>query len=642
MTIHESALTSKPFGKFLGHHHDPNWITKWTNLAIRNGLLLLVTLFLFRAEKIFLFQVDLTSFFWATLFIPEVGTVLFFESLLLMGIFRFGSPDSRIPNFVFYFAHGLMYLIALIEHQFLIKTGTQVDATLITYSARHAQELSEVVGSGFDMGLFIRFFLAACCLTLGVSGNPHRIISTRSLPYFLLGTFIFFPASLLSAQPTGGSGPPFSSKIYFDFFVPYNKNMLAHIESSISPYDLYQPPQLVSTRVTKQPNIVFLILESTRAQAVPPYQAPFQTHRTPFFSKISQEGLVFNSVYTTVPHTSKALVGIFCGMFPRLTQPIRESTNDPFHLRCLPDLLQEVGYRTTFMQTAKGEFENRPGLLTNLGFQSWSLQEDFAGNFKEVGYFGMDEFAMIDPALQWIKTNPDQPFLLTFLTVTTHHPYQTPTMDTWPKRDKEFQAYMEAIEHLDNFASVFYKKLEEEHLAENTLLIIVGDHGEAFGEHYRRQHDVVPYEEGIHVPLYMYHPQLLGKARNVKGLRHHIDIFPTILEVLGLQWKGQLPGKSLLTTEGHPFVMSSCWYTNFCLALRTEEWKYIYHYGRMMPEVFNLSTDPNETHNLVSTVSSTTQDKEWKNLLSLKLSVDNFYDQYSQNENPVLVQSSHP
>ncbi len=642
MITPHSAAFNKPFGKFLGHHHDPDWTTKWTNLAIRNALLLLATLFIFRLEKVYFFQVDLDALTWVTLCIPEIGTVLFFESLLLIGIFRFGSPNSRIPYLGFYIAHGLLYLIALIEHQFLIKTGTQVDATLITYSVRHAQELAEVLGSGFDMGLLIRFIVVVCGFTLGFTGKPHQILTRRSLPYFLCGTFILCPVSLLSAQPTGGTSIPFTSKIYFDFFVPYNKDILAHIKRSVSPHVLYQAPELISTTTTQQPNIILLILESTGARAVPPYQAHSQDNRTPFFSKIAQEGLVFDSVYTTVPHTSKALVGLFCGMYPKLTQPILESTNDPFHLRCLPDLLQEVGYRTTFMQTAKGEFENRPGLLRNLGFQSWFLQEDFTGSFKEVGYFGMDEFAMVDPAISWVKERPDQPFFLTLLTITTHHPYQTPPMDAWPKRAEEFQGYKDGIEHLDHFASTFYQKLQEAHLADNTLLIIVGDHGEAFGEHYRRQHDVVPYEEGIHVPLYMYHPHLLGKARHVTGLRHHIDIFPTILEVLGLQWKGQLPGKSLLTTEGHSFVMSSCWYTNFCLALRTEQWKYIYHYGRMMPEIFDLSSDPDETRNLVSTVASTTQDEAWKNLLSLKVSVDHFYDQYSPNDNSVLVQKNHP
>ena len=633
-----SAFIQSPFGKFLGHHHDPDWTAKWTNLAIRNGLLLLATLFIFRLEKIFLFQVVLTPIGWLAIFLPEIGTVLFLESLLLLGIFWGGSPTSRLPRIGFYLAHGLLYLIALIEHQFLLKTGTQVDATLITYSARHAQELAGVLGSGFDSGLFIRIIVAACCFALGFTENPHPILTKRSLPYFLCSTFLFFPVSLLSAQSSGGTGPPFSSKIYFDFFVPYNKNILAHIEPSISPNVLYEIPELTSTTTTQRPNIVLLILESTRAQVVPPYQTPSQEIRTPFFSKLSQEGLVFDSVYTTVPHTSKALVGILCGMFPRLTQPIQESTNNPFPLRCLPDLLQEVGYRTTFMQTANGKFENRPGLLTNLGFQSWSLQEDFIGDYQKVGYFGMDEFAMVDPAISWAKENPEQPFLLTFLTVTTHHPYQTPSMEEWPKPGDEFQAYLEAIEHLDHFASTVYQKLQEAQLTDNTLFIIVGDHGEAFGEHYRMQHDVVPYEEVIHVPLYMYNPQLLGKPRQVKGLRHHIDILPTILEVLGMEWKGQLPGKSLLTTEGHPFVISSCWYTNFCLALRTEHWKFIYHYGRMTPEIFNLAEDPHETSNLVSTVSATTQDDAWKQLLSLKVSVDHYYDQHSHSEDQVLVQ----
>ena len=235
MTSPSSAFNHRSLGKLCGHHHDPNWTAQWTNLAIRNGLLLLATLFIFRIEKIFLFQVHLEPLEWLTVFLPEIGTVLFVESFLLIGIFLGGSPTSPYPRWVFYSTHALLYLIAIIEHQFLIKTGTQVDATLITYSARHAEELAGVLGSGFDIRLFIRIIVAGSCFALGLTGEPHKILNKGSLPYFLFGTFILFPVSLLSAQPTGGTGPPFSSKIYFDFFVPYNTNVLAHIEESIFP-----------------------------------------------------------------------------------------------------------------------------------------------------------------------------------------------------------------------------------------------------------------------------------------------------------------------------------------------------------------------------------------------------------------------
>ncbi len=616
----------------IGGTNNLDWKTKWTNLAIRNGLLLLTALFFFRLEKISQFQLTMEPMQWAFVFLPDIGTIFLFEALFLVLILSVGKSTHKLWTTSFYITHGLLYVIAVVEHQFLMKTGTQVDVSLIAYSLQHAGELAGVIGSGLDGKLLVRITIAFACFGLGFTSTPHRILTMRTVPHFLCFTFLLGPGFLLFAQPAGGTGPPFSTTLFVDFFLPSHKDIISEDDPLIKSRVIYQVPELVTLETSRRPNIVLLVLESTRATVVPPYNEPYHQPSTPFFFKVSREGLVFNSVYTTVPHTSKALVGILCGMYPRLTQQIVETTTAPFPLRCLPEIVGDLGYRTTFMQTAKGEFENRPGLLENVGFQSWTLQEDFHSDHKKTGYFGMDEFAMIDPALTWATESPDIPFFLTLLTVTTHHPYQTPQMDVWPKRGEEFSSYLQAIEHLDTFASALHGKLQQAGLADDTLFIFVGDHGEGFGEHYRRQHDVVPYEEGIRVPLYMFGPKWLGPARRVQGLRHHIDLFPTILEILGSHWKGQVPGRSLLSTAGHEFVMSSCWYTEFCMALRKDEWKFIYHFGRMTPEVFQLEEDPLETKNRIATVSPELRQEAWQNMLSLKASVDSYYDQVIEME----------
>ena len=622
----------------LGNSNDPDLKTKWANLAIRNGLLLLTAIFLFRAEKLLQFHVQLEPANWIFVFLPDVGTVLLLEAIFLGFIFAFGVPKTKTWPMAFYGIHALLYVVGVVEHQFLLKTGTQIDIGLMAYSAQHGKELAGVIGSGLDGSLLLRIIIACSCFGIGFASEPHRVLSLRTIPKFLFCALVLGPVFLWFAQPAGGTGPPFSTNVLVEFFLPFNKGNRVSIGRHVIPEKLYQAPQILSHETSRRPNIVLLILESTRASAVPPYNEGIQSAKTPFFSKIAREGVVFDSVYTTVPHTSKALVGMFCGMYPRLTQPIVESTSYPFPLRCLPELLGELGYRSKFMQTASGEFENRPGLLKNVGFHSWLLQEDFQNDFKKLGYFGMDEFAMIDPAIDWVKSSPETPFFLTLLTVTTHHPYQTPTMDAWPKRGEEYEAYLKAIEHLDEFSNTFFRKLQKLGNTDNTLFIIMGDHGEAFGEHYRLQHDVVPYEEGIHVPLYMFGPSWLGPARKVNGLRQHIDLLPTILDILGSQWEGQLPGKSLLGTTGHEFVMSSCWYTEYCLALRKDIWKFIYHFGRKTPEVFQLEGDPGETDNLIKMISPDLGQAAWQQMHSRKSSIDYFYNQISPTEG-VLVKS---
>ena len=601
------------------------------NLALQNGLLLLLTLFLFRFEKVVLFELNLGIQEWVTAILPEVGTVLLFEVLLvsllsllpLIVVRRVGRP-------VVLATHALLYIIAIVEHQFHMITGTQIDISLITYTTQHARELFSVVRSGFDVGLMAKIVIALCCFGLGYSSKIPPLISAKMALPILMTTLIFAPLLVSLAQPPGGTGIPFSTKIFADFFFPIFKHRVAQAATTISPQPIYEIPHLKNHATTHRPNIVLLILESTRADVVSPYHDGQKPPQTPFFLKLAQEGIVVEQVYTSIPHTSKALVGILCGMYPKLIQPIVESESTSLPLRCLPHLLQELGYNTKFLQTAKGEFENRPGLLKNVGFDSWELQEDLQGEYQKLGYFGMDEFAMIQPAVRWVKENKSQPFLLTLLTVSTHHPYQSPGMTEWPHPGDEFSSYQKAIQHQDRFAETLYTHLMQEDLLANTIFVLVGDHGEAFGEHYRKQHDVVPYEEGIRVPLIVSGPDWLGPPRRVTGLRHHIDILPTVMELLGASLQGTLPGKSLLTSPGHQFVVTSCWYTDYCLALRQENWKFIYHYGRMTPEVFNLAEDPDETTNRVNNVPPELEQTAWNNMLGLKVSVDHYYNTMGQ------------
>ena len=484
-------------------------IVSFTNLALRNGLLLLLTLFLFRLEKIWIIQLNPSAQEWALILLPEIGTVFLFETLLVSSLSLLPKTWGRLDGRpVFLVTHAMLYVIAVVEHQFLIKTGTQIDISLMAYTAQHAHELFSIVSSGLDAGLIAKIIIALSCFWFGFSPTTRFVISARMVPLVLASTILIAPFLISLSQPPGGTGTPFSTRIFADFFFPVFKHQAAQAETAASPQPLYEAPHILNKSTNRRPNILLLVLESTRVDIIPPYSKGNTKLHTPFFSQLAREGIVFEEVYTSVPHTSKALIGILCGMYPQLIQPIIESEVPSLSLRCLPHLLNELGYRTKFFQSAKGEFENRPGLLKNVGFDAWQLQEDLPGEYQKIGYFGMDEFAMMEPTVEWIQQDRSQPFFATILTVSTHHPYQSPGMTDWPQSGEEFSGYQKAVQHQDRFAEILHQHLTREDLMSNTLLIVVGDHGEAFGEHYRRQHDVVPYEEGVRVPLIFFGPRL--------------------------------------------------------------------------------------------------------------------------------------
>jgi arylsulfatase A-like enzyme len=132
-----------------------------------------------------------------------------------------------------------------------------------------------------------------------------------------------------------------------------------------------------------------------------------------------------------------------------------------------------------------------------------------------------------------------------------HHPYKTP--ETWKKvqfpgvADERLNDYYNCLLYIDGFVQELMQGYERMGLRDNTVFVILGDHGQFFGEHGIRQVFNGLYQEGIHVPAVVYAPALPSIKGVVRGARQHIDVMPTVLELLGYETReGKLPGKSML------------------------------------------------------------------------------------------------
>jgi arylsulfatase A-like enzyme len=246
----------------------------------------------------------------------------------------------------------------------------------------------------------------------------------------------------------------------------------------------------------------------------------------------------------------------------------------------------------------------------------------------------MDDFAMLGPAVEWAAEGGPEPYFLTVLTVTTHHPYEV-AGEPWAGETRE--QYERALAHQDRFVGALHRGLAAAGALDDTVVIVVGDHGEAFGEHGGLQHDAVPYEEVVRVPLLVLGPAArIGPPRRVGGLRHHFDLVPTVLGLAGARWRGVLPGRDLFAPEGHERVLSFCWYTNFCAALREGDRKVVFHFGRLPTEVFDLAADPAEERDLAPTLPPEAIDAAERRIVATQLSVDAFYAQFPKHEGPAL------
>ncbi len=368
------------------------------------------------------------------------------------------------------------------------------------------------------------------------------------------------------------------------------------------------------------PNIVFIVLESTTARATTPYRPDLDT--TPNLKRLATLGMKVEQAYSVVPHTSKSLVTSLCGTWPQLKTGVDEAKIGGLPQRCLPEILTEQGYRTAFFQTAAEDFEDRYALVHNLGFDFFRARDTLRRPpYSDVNYFGLEDEAMVGPGIEWSAAEPG-PFFATYLTLTTHHDYSTPA--SWEQRKypgfiPRQVTYLNAVRYVDDVVGKLIAAYEARGLADNTLFVLFGDHGEAFSEHGRSMHDLVIWDEGLHIPMVLYGPNIVGVGQTITGERQQIDLVPTILDVLGLRAEGgSLPGSSLLGPAPDRALYHSCWRSHRCQAIRQDGTKTIDHFLDGPMQQFDIRTDPLERADLLkgqktpATEALSDQMRDWR------------------------------
>lgn len=604
----------------LDGQESPNEVMGRLRFGAIHGLLLFLFMGLLRVMELALSEGELTASLLIVRLVPVASLVLVLEVLLLL-LARIPSRWlGRSWTWISVILHGSCYLLSVIEHRYFLSTGTRLDPELALYSIKHGSSLGGLLSTGLDYDLVWNAALGALCFILGIRWSLRRSKGEARWGIALEGGLLALGLAVIPGwtESSGNSNQGLLQQML--------GAELASVMSAQGENFLYESPSL-RPPTGPLPNILLVILESTRFDVVGAYQDGGRSvsSDTPALDRLASSGLVVEEAYTTVPHTSKALVGILCGGFPRLQTEIGEAVDGGLALDCLPKLLARVGYRTRFIQSATAHFENRPVLLRNMGFDSWLAREDLdTERFEAVGYFGLDERALIEPAVSWAKEG-DAPFLLSILTSVSHHPYHLPGEPEPEGLEIQYENYLRSVHHTDEAIGELIEQIRREH--PDTVVVVVGDHGEGFGEHGVRGHNLVPYEEGIRVPWIIVGPtERIGEPRRITGLRQQIDILPTLLDLAGIPWVGSLTGSSVVSDPvGHDYIIASCWQSRRCLAMRLGNLKVIYRYRADETEVFNLTTDPGERTNLVSEYPSAMIRAIEKHMLEVQANVEQFY-----------------
>ncbi|MEL6616240.1 MAG: LTA synthase family protein, partial [Bacteroidota bacterium] len=355
----------------------------------------------------------------------------------------------------------------------------------------------------------------------------------------------------------------------------------------------------LATDSTQAYNVVIVIQESVRARSTGPWGGPSPT---PALDSLAARGLVVDELLAMTPYTNKTVGALLAGVAPSPKTRLEATRPGGLPAVGLPDLLRPHGYRSAFFTPATLFYERKDRILENLGFDYMAGADEIDPEYDlqyDPRVLGVDDQAVVEPTLEWVASG-DEPFLLSLLTLSGHYPYViAPEAPTWGLSDAELEAdYLDAVAYTDRTLGALVDGLDALGVLDSTIIIIVGDHGQAFGEYGLYAHGDGLYQEALHVPGVVVAPGLApGRAR---GARQLTDIVPTVLDLLDLRLdNARLPGRSLLTAEDPSReIVSASHHEHMATSWRQGRWKAICRLTCREMEVYDISVDPHETQNV--------------------------------------------
>jgi len=356
---------------------------------------------------------------------------------------------------------------------------------------------------------------------------------------------------------------------------------------------------------TTPKNVLLIVLESTGARHLSVYGSRYPT--TPRLAAEAKTALVFDNFYCHVGMTANSLAAISLSTFPYMTW--REYTVEypDFPGTTLADVLKARGYRTGFIHSGDLEYASQNRFLVNRGFDViWDVHQ--LGPDQLLSSWGGDDRLVVDGLFRFLDEAPGQPFYAVAWTVESHHPYEPGPTHEWidffkggplPPDDYDFGRYLNTLRSVDTQIGRIFDGLRERGLADDTLVVVTGDHGEAFADpHLTWGHGARLYEESVRVPLLLWNPKLFPHGRHTDTIGSHVDVNPTVTQLLGLKPVPSWQGRSLFDSTRPPRAYFYAANDDYLLGVRDGKWKYIYDVTRGKDELYDLSKDSTEQVNL--------------------------------------------
>jgi arylsulfatase A-like enzyme/Flp pilus assembly protein TadD len=348
---------------------------------------------------------------------------------------------------------------------------------------------------------------------------------------------------------------------------------------------------------TDRPNVLLITIDTLRPDRLRCYGGSFL--KTPQIDALAQKGTLFSRAFAHNPLTLPSHANILLGVTP-LVHGVHDNANFivPKELTNLATWLKGKGYSTGAFVGAF-PLDSRFGLTP--GFDVYDDNYGSQGS-NELTFVERKADVVVQLALRWLSGQKG-PWFLWVHCFDPHQPYNPPEPYRTQFRESLYDG---EVAFVDAALGKLFGFLKEKNLDQKTLTVFTADHGEALGEHGELTHGYFAYNATLWVPLIISSPG--WKAGQASLNVSHIDIFPTVCDLLQIAQPPSLQGRSLVPVMKGKELPSRPIYFEALTAYYNRGWAPLKGYieGRdkymdsPIPELYDIDRDFHERKNLAA------------------------------------------
>lgn len=454
-------------------------------------------------------------------------------------------------------------------------------AGLILFTKKVNIMTSKLSSFKFYLVYSVAFFLSLFLMVSAVRGGFGRY--TRPLAINNAGKYVNDFGNMALVLNT-----PFTlirnwRQVPFELKSDFNEEQLKNIFTPLK--------KVQSVKQVKRKNVIIVIVESLSREHSAKLNPDLENGRykgyTPFLDSLMEHSLTFTNAYANGRKSIDALPAIITGI-PALNMHYVISNYSTNHLSGLGHVLKEYGYDLSFFHGAPNGSMGFNAFMNLAGFKKYFGKNEFADNEYYDGTWGIWDEEFLQFMVQKCSTFPE-PFCTVAFTLSSHHPFEVPDKykDRFPEGPKKI---LKCVGYTDYALKQFFKTAAKMPWFKNTLFVITADHATI------PYHDIYNNDVGNYaVPIIFYTPDESLKGFDNR-VAQHPDIFPTILDYLGINTSVFSFGSSLLNPSNERLAF---YYSRDSYRLIRDNLVIQYADNRVL-SLFNYISDPLLQHNLAS------------------------------------------